>query len=99
MSKLSGLAYLPWILTGAWIRISTDLCRNIDTRKAEADENLSNYADIVAKRYIPLWLIVNLAVLVVLIIWAIGRKIADNCCAKERIPQVDKFEDFLLLTK
>ena len=67
--------------------------------KAEADENLASYADEAANRYIPLWLLVNLTVLVVLIIWAIGRKLADMCCAKERIPQVDKFEDFLLLTK
>ena len=99
MGKLAGLAYLPWILTGAWILYSTDLCRNIDTLKAEADENLASYADEVANRYIPLLLIVNLAVLIVLAIWALARKIADICCAKERIPQVDKFEDFLLLTK
>ena len=86
MGKLAGLAYLPWILTGAWIQYSTDLCRNIDTLKAEADVNLASYADEAANRYIPLWLLVNLAVLVILIIWAIGRKIADVCCAKERIP-------------
>ena len=83
LGKLSGIAYLPWLLTGLWTILSKELCGKLDMEKADADEQLADYIETLATRYIILWLFINLSMLVVLMIWAIGRWITDKCLAKE----------------